>query len=66
MSGDFYGASEQPGWAQSHEISVSPFASAQGWLQYFLLSGTVQRHAGCAHFFCSMFAITIYFPVNQV
>jgi hypothetical protein len=46
--------SEQPGWAQPHEISTDPFASSQRWLQYFLSSGTVHMQAGWAHFFCSV------------
>ena len=56
----FYSESEQPGCPQSHEISTSPFASSQRWLQYFLSSATVHRHAGCAHFFCSILAMVVY------
>jgi hypothetical protein len=56
----FYGESEQPGWAQSHEISTPAFASLQRWLQYCLLSATLHWHAGCAHLFFSILAMTIY------
>jgi hypothetical protein len=59
---DFYSESEQPGCPHSHEISIFPFESWQRWLQYFLSSGTVHRHAGCAHFFCLVSAIMIYLP----
>ena len=60
LPADFYTASAQPGWAQSQEISTSsPPASSQRWLQYFFSSGTMHRHAGCAHLFCSIVAIFI-------
>ena len=47
---DLLSQREQPGWAQSHEISTSPRASSQRWLQYFLSSVTVHLQGGCAHF----------------
>jgi hypothetical protein len=60
----FYTASrgynrEQFGWPQSHEISTSPLASSQRWLQYSLSCATVHLQAGCAHFFCSRSAMVI-------
>jgi hypothetical protein len=54
---NFFSESAQPGCAQSQEISVSPFASSQRWLQYSLSPATVHLQAGCAHFFCSILAM---------
>ena len=53
----FYAESEQPGCAQSQEISTSDFASEQRWLQYFLSFGTVHLQAGCEHFLRSVLAM---------
>jgi hypothetical protein len=63
--GEAYSESEQPGCAQSHEISTSPFASSQRWQQNVWLSDTMHRQAGCAHFFCSTVAIMIIYPSYQ-
>jgi hypothetical protein len=49
----------QAGCPQSHAISTSSLESSQRWLQYFLPSGTMQRHAGWAHFFGSLAGIVV-------
>jgi hypothetical protein len=55
----------QPGCAQSHEISTSSLASSQCWLQYFLVSSTAHRQAGCAHFSKPRLAIDDYLSLTS-